>query len=401
MNKKLLATAMGVALAAGPMLAAQAGVKVYGKANAEVATETLQIDTDGDGTNDGADKAGFTLEDNARGRFGVKASEDLGGGLKGIANFEWKVDTTDNDTSKGNKISLSPRQSFVGLKGSGWGTFMIGNVLSPTKYYGGVKYDPFVTTNLEARKNGGMSSGRADGGDTGGKWGHNSFIDNMLAYKTPNWGGFEGWAIYSPDQNGDNRNVEDPPCTDDDGCAGVGTGNYGSYNVGLKFGMKGAVPWEVGVTRLFRNSRDNSTGGTGDYTAQKVFGKVKVGGKIHHTVQFQYEQNTQDKDNGVAAQKDANETIAYLNYILGVGKTWQIVASYAQNKVENYGNTPSSNVGRDDQNGTFTRVGANYFFSKKTRVYFGWRATTYDNYKGVENAEKIATAITVGLRKDF
>ena len=110
------------------------------------------------------------VTDNKRGRLGVKGSEDLGGGLKGIYKYEWQVDTTDMSTNdKGNHTN--GREAFVGLKG-GFGQIELGRVKAAYKYYGGVKYDPFVTTELEARRYGGMSTG---------SFGHNSFLSDTLA----------------------------------------------------------------------------------------------------------------------------------------------------------------------------------------------------------------------------
>ena len=80
MKKKLLATAIGAALAASPMLAAQADVKLFGRVQVELAQETVEADTDGDGVNE-TDTSGYSFKDNALGRIGIAASEDLGGGI--------------------------------------------------------------------------------------------------------------------------------------------------------------------------------------------------------------------------------------------------------------------------------------------------------------------------------
>ncbi len=61
---------------------------------------------------------------NGRGRIGVKATEDLSRGLLGLAQFEFKADTADNEAgSSGSNVSLSGRESYVGLKG-GFGTIV-------------------------------------------------------------------------------------------------------------------------------------------------------------------------------------------------------------------------------------------------------------------------------------
>ena len=134
---------------------------------------------------------GVDILDNAQGRVGLKAAEDLGDGMTGLAKFEFKADTSDNTTS-GSNISLTARESLVGLK-AGWGQLELGNLKSAYKYYGGVKYDPFVSTTLEARGNGGMSGsssyGKSSALGTGGPlpnvssaYGHNGFLKQMLGY---------------------------------------------------------------------------------------------------------------------------------------------------------------------------------------------------------------------------
>ena len=160
MNKTLLAVAVSAAMVASA--AATAGdVKVYGQAQVEIGS--YSEDTAGSG------KDGVMVEDLSRGRAGFKASEDLGNGLKAFAQFEWKVDTTEGGRDAGNRVAQ------VGLKGS-FGSVAGGMLKSPYKYAGGVKYDPFVATALQARGNAGMTSGA---------FGHNSFINDSVMYTSP------------------------------------------------------------------------------------------------------------------------------------------------------------------------------------------------------------------------
>jgi len=95
MNRKLLAVAVSAALVA-PAATMAADTFVYGQAQVEVASYSEDIPSgvvdeaayiDEYGVEDGVD-----TQDQSRGRLGVKASEDLGNGLKAIAQFEWKVE---------------------------------------------------------------------------------------------------------------------------------------------------------------------------------------------------------------------------------------------------------------------------------------------------------------------
>ena len=397
MNKQLLTAALAAALVVP--LSANAGMKVYGHFNVEVAQETVQIDEDGNGTNEKQDSSGYTVEDNARGRIGIKGSQDLGGGLKGIAGAEWKIDTTQGGQG------IGQRAAYAGLKG-GFGTFKMGKLKTPYKYYGGVKYDPFVTTNLEARGNGGMSGGPVttnggglgknglNGADGKSAAGHNSFLSDTLSYKSPNWGGLGLWVTLGVDQGGDNRNEKDPAeCTDDDACLTAGGGNYGDYQLGLKYGMKGKIPFEVGFVQNLNASRDDTTGGVGDAAAFKVFGSVGFKtGKIKHKVVLQNEGTVQTMND--SADPELSEGVLFLGYHLGLGKT-TIVLQGASTVVD------YDAVGVEDQTGTYTAIGAVHKLGKKTKVYGGYRSSVWKDYRGTMDAEKAETAFTVGLRVDL
>jgi predicted porin len=232
MNKKLLALAVGTAFSAAPMFAS-AEVTVYGHAQVEVGT----VDN---GTTDQT-----VVEDNARGRIGFKASEKLGNGMTAIAKYEFRTDTADNvRTADGGP--LTAREAFVGLKG-GFGTVQLGTLKSAYKYSGGVKYDPFVATLIEARGANGM---------TGGAFGHNGFLANSIGYMTPKiGGGFTGWATFSPDENG------------------AGNGADGDYSFGLQFAQKS---WEVFVAGVNDDSASYESIKVG---GQYKFGNFKVSGQ--------------------------------------------------------------------------------------------------------------------------
>lgn len=384
MNKKLLIAVLGVAFIAAPMLAAQAGVTVYGQAQVELSNEKVDEDLQSSssacgtsvppfgkvknlmdswglntckwnyGTNkDSDDNSATTVEDNARGRMGIKATEDLGGGLKAIAKFEWKVDTTQGGRDSGN------REAYVGLQGD-WGTFQAGTVKSPYKYYGGVKYDPFVGTNLEARRNGGM---------LGGNFGSNGFLSNSVSYQSPKKKSpFQMWVAYSPDEKGSSD-------------AGAGASpDSGDYVIGVKFGQKN---WETFVATL--KNKDNANNGDYDWSATKVGGKIKIG---PHTIVAQYEDAEQKYDPLFGWERD-DVKILFLGYHLKMGGNNTMVFQYAD--------------GEDKWDGgkaewTYYTAGMIHKFSKKTRIFGGYTATDVDD-NGTDLGKR--TALSAGLRVDF
>lgn len=355
MNKKLLSLAVGAALGAAPLFA-QADVVVYGHLQAELA----QIDSDAVATapdgvvvqrrgNDGFGASEIDVrnfDDNKRGRLGVKASEKLGNGMTAIAKFEWQVDTTLGDPNDGD------RESYVGLKG-GWGTFTAGSLKSAYKYTGGVTYDPFVTTYLEARRHGGMSVGT---------FGHNAFMQDSIGYEGK-FGGFRVWATYSLDETGNGNNDD------------------GDYSASLTYG---AGNWEAFVATA--HNEDNSTGATFDYDAWKVGGKFGFG---NNTFLAQYENTEQDTVGG-----STDGEIWFLGYHLKMGNN-TLVAQYGNGTAEFGG------AGLTDQESDYFALGVIHKMSKKTRVFAGYAKTELENSGGTSGDDGDRDAITVGMRVDF
>jgi len=277
MNKHLIAIAIATAMVI-PATAMAGDLIVYGQAQVEIANTSF----DQDGT---SIDSNTEVLDNARGRIGIKATEDLGGKLKGIAKFEWKADTADGDAGKacqkivsigGNPaicgentgIALTKREMLVGLKG-GFGQFEGGRLRTPYKYTGGTKYDPFVTTALEARGTAGMSGKVGQGKG----FGHNGFQSNMIGWRSPNWGGFTMQGIYG---------VE----TDD-----------GSYSYSLK--------WSIPMVEVFLAGNDEGDldckgvkvlCSANSYSAFKVGGQVRLGGG-NHKISLQYEDTSYNDAN--------------------------------------------------------------------------------------------------------
>ena len=126
MNKTLIAAAVSAALMAP--VAAQADVTVYGRIHNGIAIN----DTDG--------SVGSSTDLNgAGGRFGFKASSDLGNGLTASAQYEFSTSTDKPGSGVG-----STRVATVGLSG-GFGSVNLGNQWGA--YYNNAAYlDPTYTS---------------------------------------------------------------------------------------------------------------------------------------------------------------------------------------------------------------------------------------------------------------
>jgi predicted porin len=347
MKKNLIALAVTAAVIAPTM--AMAEVTVYGLAQVEL--------TSNDPETTGAESY-LNVKDNANGRVGVKASEDLGNGWQGIAKFEYKADTADGAADTATKgtgtttIGLTPRETMVGLKGKGFGTIMLGRLKSPYKYAGGVKYDPFVATSLEARGNGGMS---------GGAYGHGGFLSNMVGYNGK-FGPVKLSIVYGPSEND------------------------GTLGASATFAQKS---WEIFVSLIDRGDSGAGLVGTGTAlptTAYSTYSSTKLGGKVTiagmHTIVAQYEM-TDPSTNGTSG--NAEPKYLMVGYHAKVGKN-MFVGEIGQ-------------LDADTTNGagdtSMIVLGAIHKMSKTTRLFAGYRDTSVDI---TENGD---TVITIGMRKDF
>ncbi|GAB4090596.1 porin [Hydrogenophaga soli] len=167
MKKSLVALA---AMAFAGIAAAQSSVTLYGVADIYVG------DSDAPGSKVAAGSGGV-----ASSRWGIKGSEDLGGGLKANFQFEQKVNLGDGSTSAG-----FTRQANVGFSG-GFGTVKLGkswNALDDVFGAGNSGFDSALSANA------------------GGVWlnGYAGEAVAQLYYATPNFNGFA--AAVSTQLNG-------------------------------------------------------------------------------------------------------------------------------------------------------------------------------------------------------
>ena len=184
MKKTLVAIA---ALAVVGAASAQSSVTLYGRIDASIGSQRT--------TNNG-NVAGATVDVGTQilagahtgNRWGMKGSEDLGGGLKAIFQLEngFSVDT--GAAAQGGL--LFGRQAYVGLTG-GFGSLTVGRQydLVDTAYGA---YDPMGYSGYSAM---GYAFNKGTGGDIIARQ------NNSVIYATPNMGGFTGSAMWAPGEN--------------------------------------------------------------------------------------------------------------------------------------------------------------------------------------------------------
>ena len=144
-------------------------------------------------------------------RWGIRVSEDLGGGLSAVGNLEsgFAIDT--GASNQGGR--LFGRRATVGLSG-GFGTVTIGRNASPytdviyqtsingtvfDPAYGntGAAVSPTQAANLQGNGANAVAFLR-QGGFTGATWiGSSIWFDNSIKYISPSFGGFSGSLMYA------------------------------------------------------------------------------------------------------------------------------------------------------------------------------------------------------------
>lgn len=190
MKKNLIALAV---LAASGVASAQSSVTLYGLADVYVGSTKVKTTVGGATTSlrqSVVDSGGFNTS-----RFGLKGSEDLGGGLKANFLLESGVDISTgaannyvNPYTGATSASVWGRQSWVGVSG-GFGEVRLGKMWTPydeVKGSGAAAFDANIfapATNV---------------------WVSNSYQDrpgNAIYYATPNVSGFSAAALYSLGEN--------------------------------------------------------------------------------------------------------------------------------------------------------------------------------------------------------
>jgi predicted porin len=199
MKKSLIALAV---LAASGAAMAQSSVTLYGIADAWVGSTKVEtgagfrgpLNTPVAATGSQRQTAVNTSGVNGS-RWGLKGSEDLGGGMNAIFTLEsgFSLDTG----ASAQNGTLFSRQAFVGLQ-SGFGTVSLGRQYSAYDNLQGAvnnNYDAF-TFNARTGANGGVAAN--------GIKDYTNRIDNSIAYTSPSFGGFSGAVVYG---FGENKNT--------------------------------------------------------------------------------------------------------------------------------------------------------------------------------------------------
>jgi len=173
MKKTLLAAAIP-AILLSTVAHAQSSVTLYGV-----------IDEGFDFTSNGQGQRGYEMVsgDTAGSRWGVKGSEDLGGGLKAVFDLENGFNTNTGKLNQGG--AEFGRQAYVGLSSAQYGTFTMGRQYDPT-------IDMWSGFTAAGNTMGDLAAHPFDNDNS--DWDYN--IQNSVKYVSPTYSGFTGEAMY-------------------------------------------------------------------------------------------------------------------------------------------------------------------------------------------------------------
>lgn len=333
MKKKLLAVAVAGVLAAPVAAMAESAVTISGYF--KVGVDNYKVsDTSAGSGHDGLNKSVNRITDNSsRIIFGI--SEDLGGGLSGIAQLDVRPTMDDGEIG-------ATGNNWVGLRSTSWGTVTFGR---HDLHYGKQPDDTASRGALMA-----AAISLMDYTADGNAIANATRTPNVIRYDSPKWGGFAFTAAYSTSGTGN----------DSDLATSERKGNAWTVNPSFTGGN-----FQVGYSHW--KSKNDGAGANSDEKSDVVYGYYKIAGfKVGAAV------NKSKVENGTTGAKLADRT------------NWTIPVSYTVGPHMIAGHF--TKAGEDDEQGDDTgakmwAVSYSYDFSKTTSV-----ALTYASLKNDDNA---------------
>jgi predicted porin len=316
MKGKVTSVLLGIFLAGGIHMAAQADVQVFGHIDQSVE----YFDQDG-----GEDDLVFTCTTCS---VGFKGEEELGNGLKAIFKIDFQYDMNVRNDGDGtgadgdnNESGLKDRDQWLGLGGN-FGKLRFGTISTVYKSHG-AKLDPVYRTALQQRDRGLQSNMHTGAGEEG-----QGRATNTARYDSPKWNGLQLGATYTLD-SADTAEDDNP------------------YGAGLSYENAGLL--------LFADFLTTDSGG--DDEAYKFGGKYTLN---NLAVMAQYE-----VDGGLITSKAPDTK--------GDGAdTWFIGGSFTLGNNMLYGAYGQADGGDLFSDYTSWELVGTHSMSKRTKIYAGY-----------------------------
>jgi len=265
-------------------------------------------------------------------RLGVKASEELDGGLKAIAVLEYGLETQTAD----GLAKAAARQQLLGLAGS-FGTVATG-YLQTTGYDWGSKYDVTAGSSISPLQNITNANNSNTGFLIGSKAGATR-AQRALAYISPDFGGFSFAVNYSTALVGTGNLGLASTAADNNVTAALASANYdnGPLSVGLVYAGTSyatstnnvteyalGASYDFGIATLkgtFQSSKNGKTGTLGDADSAYSLGAVIPAGP--GAVALSYASAK------IASLSNSNASGYTVGYLQGLSKTTTAYLAYS------------------------------------------------------------------------
>lgn len=289
-------------------------------------------------------------------RWGLRGSEDLGGGLKAIFTLEGGYGVDTGTLGQGGR--LFGRQAWAGLS-SGWGSVVAGRLATFSSGTGSFdmigRIDPFLT-----------GFGLASAGNT--FYSMNALrLDNTVAYVSPKWAGFTGGVAYSTRIDG----AEVTP-------SGANTTAF-SLGANWEYG-----PFFVAATYDVANQAD-STPQKEDQKHLQIGGTFDLGSLRLH-VGYADQSNVGAIPSltggsgsfiGIPAGLQFDNTAWLLGATYKMG-AWTFMGSYQAANADSKPTTVGTTVVNFEPDYNIYGVGATYNFSRRTNIYASYASRNAD-----------------------
>jgi predicted porin len=325
---------------------AQSSVTLYGLIDESIQYAHNTVDA----SNRNANQVGMVGGNLQGDRWGLKGTEDLGGGLKAIFQLENGFDINTGKLGQGGR--MFGRQAFVGLTGDQWGTVTLGR-----------QYDPLVDMIQPLTADNYFGSTFATPGDLDNN-DNSSRTNNAIKYTSPVWGGFQFEGMYAlggvAGQTGSGQTWSGA-ATYATGPFSVAAGYFRADNGNTLASRLGGTPPAPGWNGSTSDGTfDNQINGA--YASARSIGIASVAaqyvaGPFTANLRYSNAQYKPDANSGFGATEKYNIIGAYLGYqatpamLVGVG--------YIYTKANG------------DSSATYHQVslGADYSLSKRTDIY--------------------------------
>ena len=321
--------------------------------------------------------------------FGIRGTEDLGGGTSAFFTAEFQLYPQNQSLSSNSKLydddsanGLINRQAFVGLRKTGLGQVAFGTQFTPV-YNAVAATDPGASNNVV-----GSVIYAANGTDGVGNNSFTARSSNAITAKTDSFAGFTVSAMAAQNNQNTTQNAQYQGGRDNQGGFGLSADytwnklyatvayqNFKTQQTAYSVAVPAANPF--GNTNSL-NTTDAQTyaGATYDFGILKAYASW-IGSKATSTIDSSQFAKRQGQQVGVRA------------YVTPTVETW---ASIGNGKVTAFGaNQPTANfVGY--------QAGANYYLSKRTNLYGIFGST---NTSSTSNGAAGANQYAMGVRHTF